>query len=496
MIHMGTAIVYKAVVTLKGLGFGPNWHPDPGKSWPVRAGMPVPFDALVQLCGGTDAIENFSRPPWDRVEQLVHPHWKELKGETATDDVKRHFKCLLDSLEAGLYGREKRHFAVVALQRLNSEEDPFVSRQHAITNSTEKEKLQDGIEVLFRRVNAGGTPLAGEEMAYSLLKARWDEAYTLVDNIVQDQNVGYLMPPSSLVLAATRVALTELSDAHDKSHHDIAQPSVHNFRRWISEPAPAGKSFLDAIKDLLESISPKTEKSPGRFHTALTRFCGLALYRDEDQADPGLPRKLILSVSPLILHPIFYWLDQRRNDNNYALEESRLGLLRYLVFSLLGILDNAKASLYAFEVLRENDQAIFPDTKIYKRWLEPEPDRNGRHRDPVAFALPEPDKFKTPFNIEPADGLLRHWNALFGGDDATNPYREFRRRFWAAEGPNIRRRDLLLWFQRASLPFWFKDYNPMREDGADTPYDFDHILPRAHISESGKSLTNTNTGLE
>lgn len=418
------------------------------------------------------------------MERLAHPRSEGI-GKT-NDDVCTHLESLLDALEAVLHGGNKRRQTVATLLRLNPEEDHFLKRQTAIKEA-QAEKMPDAIEVLFRRANAGGTPLEGEEMAFSLLKARWDGAYPLVDKVVQDEQVGYLLPPSGLVLAAARLALIEVPGSDGKRRQDVARPSVRDFRRWIGEPGAEANqdgSFLAAMKELLQPVADG-EDSPAHFHAALARFCGLVLYRDADRDcgphDRGSPRELLLSVNPLMLHPVLYWLNQRRKNDSVALEKSRLPLLRYLVFSLLGLLDAPSASLYAVEVLR-GEYAVFPDRLIYQRWCEPGKDRNGRDRV-VALTLPTPEQLAAPFAM-PVDGLLRDWSELFGGNDESNPHREFRRRFWA-EGPYWRHRALLLWFQRQYLPQWFKGYNPMREGSADKPYDEDHILATAHLIKQG-----------
>jgi hypothetical protein len=238
-----------------------------------------------------------------------------------------------------------------------------------------------------------------------------DGAYPLVDKVLQDKQVGYLLSPPSLVLAAARLVLAETPSLNGESRRDVAQPSVRDFRRWIGErgshPNEDGP-FLAAMKSLLEPAEGAAQSgAPARFHATLTRFCELVLYREAQGGalDVGLPRKLLLSVNPLMLHPVFYWLDQRRNDDAVALEKSRLPLLRYLIFSLLGLLDVPRASLYAVEILRQ-DHATFPDRSIYRYWRTPERDRSERDRAPAALTLPTPAQLAAPF-ATPPDGLLR-----------------------------------------------------------------------------------------
>ncbi|HEX8348872.1 MAG TPA: hypothetical protein VF598_02850, partial [Hymenobacter sp.] len=64
-------------------------------------------------------------------------------------------------------------------------------------------------------------------------------------------------------------------------------------------------------------------------------------------------------------------------------------------------------------------------------------------------------------------------------DQAADIYHQFRSKFW-------HRRYLLLWFQRAYLDRWFQGYDPMRQDTADTPYDYDHIVPYSHAVCQGR----------
>jgi hypothetical protein len=106
----------------------------------------------------------------------------------------------------------------------------------------------------------------------------------------------------------------------------------------------------------------------------------------------------------------------------------------------------------------------------------------------LAVLVPTIDEFKRPLETEP-DGFFRHYNDLFGKQE--DQFNSFRAYFWKGK-------DLLLWYQRAYLPMWFKDYDPMRNDASDTPYDYDHILPKSHLINSGQSnnVYETNTDLK
>jgi hypothetical protein len=159
---------YQVELDLRPFDHTGAWRPDPKTAWPLRAGLPVPFDALVALCGGP--MEPFVLPEWEVIEQLIHPLSKGLPSQEK-GRVPAHLDSLLNALEAVLHGTNTRRPTVATLLRLDPQEDPFLNRQASI-EAVDAAQMPDAIEVLFRRTNAGGTPLAGEEMAYSLLKAR------------------------------------------------------------------------------------------------------------------------------------------------------------------------------------------------------------------------------------------------------------------------------------------------------------------------------------
>lgn len=467
-------------------------------SWPLRSGFAVPFDKLIELiklCNWQTDFE--SDDGWNKVKKLRPLEQADFNRREKIDDqdiekkAKNHFKeYLLNAIKSVLVGHEKRKPVVATLQQLDLSNDPLhldndPFKIYQISQNVSKDlnegKLQTGIEVLFRRLNSGGTVLAGEEMMFSLLKAKWDESYTLVEAIVNDKDVGYILPPSTIVLLAARLALSKCNKSDGSSYSDVVRPSVHEFRRWIGDStfkAENGKSFTEIMQALLE----KDLSGKSRFHNYLYNLCELALYHPTTNG-LGLPRKLLLSINPVILYPVIYWLDQQQNKGDF--DNSRLPILRYLIYSLFGTVDNAKASLYAVEQLKVSVKNVYPDQEIYSKWLAPGEDRNKKIRDPVALPIPKPSHFKTPF-ANPADGFLRSWNSLFDENNSSNRIHEFRRRFWA-EGPYWRNRILLLWFQRQNLDSWFPGYNPMRDDGADTPYDYDHILAKAHLIKPSHS---------
>jgi hypothetical protein len=317
----------------------------------------------------------------------------------------------------------------------------------------------DDIEILFGRINAGGTRLDGEEMAYSLLKSSWDAAYELVTQIVMDKQVGYLMPPTGIVMAAARLARRAQGRLTDLS------PSVPQFRRWLGE---ADTPFLAAMQRQLST------ENNALFHQTLHAFCSLVLHRED--TDPGLPKKLLLAIPSVLYHPVLAWIQDNLEEEK-RLQQNRLGILRYLFFVLITKPNSVQTATRASEVVGENSQGLdFPDLAIYQSLVA-----KGQ-----ALPLPPADAILLP---GPADGLWRTPDERLGSggneEQPADPYRPFREKFW-------RKRSLLLWFQRAHLGRWFQGYNPLSQDAADTPFDYDHLVPYSHLIVSGGGL---DTGL-
>lgn len=407
-------------------------------SWPVKAELPVPLDALINLCGGTSG--KFIKPTWQEVSKLI-PNRYQSAGQILQEPIES-LHVIINSIKSIIERQSELSKVRTVVLLLNNK-----------TEVSQVENIQDDMEVLFRRINAGGTILQGEEMAYSLLKSIWDGSYEMVSAIIKDKTIGYLLPSTGIVMTATRMA------RFIQNENDVPNPGIGNFRKWIGEAQP--DSFLEIMQTLLNiDISGKSQ-----LHQTIEAFCKLALYREDVTNDIGLPKKLLLSIRPAIYHPVLIWI-HRNLINEEILEGSRMNILRYLMYSFLTIEKYDHASKLAIELLKTNEYEMFPDKIIYEKYLDEE----------ITVPIPTPQQFNAPFEL-PADGFLRHWNDLF--DVPGDTFNTFRSWFW--KGP----RELLLWFQREFVSKWFKGYDPTSIDSFDTPYDWDHIVPYSHLITSG-----------
>ncbi|MCC3154600.1 DUF262 domain-containing protein [Hymenobacter sp. BT770] len=423
-------------------------------SWPADAEVPVPLDALISLCRGWSG--QFKMPTWEQVSLLIPPYFsKPTVAPIHLDQLLVALQQLLSSNSA---------------EGMPSRSLPLLLHPGDIQPANpDKENAPDAIEVLFQRVNAGGTVLAGEEMSYSLLKSTWDKAYDLVTQITEDKEVGYLLSPTKVVMAAARLARRQ------QGYQDL-NPSVPQFRRWLSHASTNTEAnpFLQCMEHLL---APGDNQSTARFKQTLVEFCKLALYNPKaSQTDPGLPKKLLLEVNPLLMHPVFSWILANLSSSD-LLAASRLSMLRYLMYAVVVNPDAQKFARLAGEVLTgQSGGQCFPDQAIFSQWM----------RKAGAPAMPGLQQIILDIPANTTAGWLSNGQELFGRSEATeelsaDPYHSFRSHFWHHS-------KLMLWFQRAYLQEWFVGYDPMSQDAADTPFDYDHILPYSHAVCSGRTL--------
>lgn len=200
------------------------------------------------------------------------------------------------------------------------------------------------------------------------------------------------------------------------------------------------------------------------------------LYREDQKSDFGLPRKILLSIKPVLYHPVFIWIHKNLHHTE-LLEQNRKRIIRYLLLSYITVDNTGKASKQAISVIKETKYSFFPDKEIHDTLVAEE----------LSIPIPDPNSFALPFKSE-CDGFFRHRQDMF--HIADDKYSAFRSHFW-------HKKELLLWYQREYASKWFAGYNPMSNDAYDTPYDYDHILPYSHLINSGQtnSLDATDTNL-
>lgn len=113
-------------------------------SWPVEATLPVPLDELINLCGGTTGI--FTKPEWESVCKLIPSRY--FSESNVSIEPTEHYYAIITAIEKLIDKTNdeiKTRTVVLLFQNENKSE--------------QVENVQDDMEVLFRRINAGGTTM-------------------------------------------------------------------------------------------------------------------------------------------------------------------------------------------------------------------------------------------------------------------------------------------------------------------------------------------------
>jgi len=145
------------------------------QTWPALANLPVPFAEYWRFyedCKQRGGSDTFNSDWQDLLPQVKRDAWKQVWPET-----KRIWGAL-----------ENLNRMAVPLLELN------ISDSESDISLHTPEDEPDPIELMFERVNAGGVVLAGEEMIFSMMSAKWPDTHNLV--LAIHQSVGGLLPTS------------------------------------------------------------------------------------------------------------------------------------------------------------------------------------------------------------------------------------------------------------------------------------------------------------
>lgn len=109
---------------------------------------------------------------------------------------------------------------------------------------------KDPIELLFERVNSAGTPLAGEEHTYSLLKAAWPGAGTVIDGLEHKPALA-----SRIAMLCVRLILArrQLPTNPGQKLTMPAAPGVNEFRRHMRNQNPAHPEFSKVLETFVNN---------------------------------------------------------------------------------------------------------------------------------------------------------------------------------------------------------------------------------------------------
>lgn len=203
--RLNTAEKRKALKEFNLKGNIYNDHFSLEETWPVEANLPIPLFCLLKAAEKTSDADTFV---------------KEVFAEFNSTDFSYRFSFnekIKHSNVALTYLRD------VLFPAFNALKDYMITCNHLPkevmeTETTEESMAQTTLEVLFTRLNTGGTAISRDDLNYSAIKAYWPSIKEVNDHLAEKY-----MSPSKLVMLAFRLALTSEDDKSFKGEMTIKQ---------------------------------------------------------------------------------------------------------------------------------------------------------------------------------------------------------------------------------------------------------------------------------
>ena len=387
------------------------------KTWPVEASKPVPLHFFLEAPLETpEAFVDYIRAkcaergglPYSDLDEndivaitKIYPAFRELDSYTIQCDVLPR-----DVIERESEGKEGAEEA-------------------------------SPMEVLFNRLNTGGTRISQEDLNYSAIKSYWGSIRKRNDDIAK-----LYMSPAKLVMLVFRLALTRI----DRTRGLRAPLSIRQIRSCATDLI---------IKEQIELLYDRLGDIMGRIDAWLS-------VSNDPEGTPAYLRTSIARKSPDVFLLLMY-LASEDLDGKMRISPTEAKGLAFLLHWLAR--DQQKAAGTIFKYIRDGG-----DSTSLRQGISESIGMN--------YLLPvySPEEMSSFFQISPGP----RWNPWTGKDYA--PWFDFYLRvsWWG----NFQAQEMLLFAQRAFINAWFPRFDPAREDlweDYNRPWDYDHIIPQNAI---------------
>lgn len=448
--------------------------PNPNETWPIEATAPIPLAWLIR---DTDEAKlSDSKKFWadvcGRCEALLDSALERAWAKEVIQALDKNEEPACLQREAILAGlRRAVAFKIVllevpedALTSITMQEAKLASR--AGSEQLSKDNIAN-VEHLFQRLNAGGTPLGGEELAYSMIKAYWPEVEEPIECSAERR-----MPPSRLVRLGARVSLVDPITPSEKLPGALSVSDLRGIA--LSQD----KTYSDKRDHILDFFI-RRESQPTKLESVLRLID--AWLGDNGNITDGIGLLPVLRSSITRTSPdvslLLMWLARRALAE--GIEEHNTARLRKPILGFATALhwfgyDKARAVAALYKVLK--DKRLEPPSfqGLLKTVYQLENGKIG------LLHLATPEKLKSIIELPPDENRLKEWQWWKLARDENN--KELPE--YVALQKIKDERELLLYAQRAYLKRHFGDYDPARQDLWDQhnrPWDYDHILPSVTV---------------
>ena len=488
-----------------------------GDTWPGDCDAPVPVALLIAAVDEHPHDLNAARAElWEKLQKLPLLLNDDASGKLnatfaeAKKQPKHRLNRLMERFKEVLHG--PRAYCVPALML-----DLTPVDQDAEDFNAQVEK-KDAIELLFVRINSAGTPLAGEELAFSLLKAELPFIAQWMQELANKP-----AQPSRIAALCIRLALSNYPEGN-RHATPPTMPGIQELRRLLRDANPNYPKFRSHLENFVAKDAQQLFAYAWKFLT------------DSDKKFTLLPTQAVdlARNSPDVYLVLLRWID-RLTANNLTPQKNLDALQHRRTLGFLTAL-----AWFAPDKNRAC-AAIWPDlegdvdaNKLINRFnstrfrIACQLSERGALR---MIPLPSPDELAVVCNgFTENDGRTRHAKAeatmhfpkgRFWKDDNwwydqfVPELAQYFRESWEnrvalptdkeqdeQEAPDYAelvqqiashfldtlweaKSSVLLYAQRDALKAWFPGFDPslpeMMED-RNRPWDWDHLLPQSYFS--------------
>ncbi|MFD2907519.1 DUF262 domain-containing protein [Flavobacterium ardleyense] len=438
--------------------------------------------------GGYTSFKNTTTFPFDAAHPMPLAFLLESKN---TDQVIEMVEQHLPDYFATLRGtfKDKTEFISLLKSELKQElQDVFdnvkqLNKLQIKSNIIEDRVLQEENETenptLFVRINSSGTTLTGDDLIYSIYKAIFPEAKSLMEDIGLD-----FIAPTQILSLASRIVASDLDN-----NNFIKKINVRDFQRRIKKD-----DFKDGLKNLFLSQQLKTV-----FKQAIEILSCKDNDLFEGEMPPVIIKQLIKRNQELFLFFV-YWLHHNKVVTNNQIKlkmAAKLFSFAWFGFDNLPKLWNEKITNTTFWEEPLNELIWWNDSDGIEFLMKPNLLRQYYLQTEVENRFIKEDKDRWGL-LESGVGerIIQYYNDVKSQEYDFPKANEF---FWNFIGKIQFNRQLILVAQREYINATFGDYNQMDDmDDTNVPWDWDHIYPSEWVyrkqgcNQSIKDWNNTN----
>ena len=384
------------------------------QTWPYFAKCPIPLS--IVLSASTENKKDFVRDIKDGFNSFCPIH-------LVDDDVIKLYEAFkrLKDYKVGCC-----HLPLEVMKK-ETEED--------LTDQTT-------LEVLFNRINTGGTRISQDDLNYSAIKAYWPTIKNKNDELAKSY-----MNPSKLVMLSFRLAAL-LKKENEKWVSDYSVKQIRTLAK-SNEKTAIENLYNDKISGI-DSILKRIDEWLGVNQT---------------NGVPAILRTSIACKSPDVYLLLMYFA-KRSFIDDIAIDPAEI---KALAFAIHWFGNNKKA--VAEDIYKRCKDAINIDS-VLEGLSQSFHDCNILH---VYSVEDVKNWYSNQCDCDPK------WN--FNKMEETDAWIHFFNRiFWYGSSEA---REMLLYAQRHYINTHFCNYNPARSDlweDYNRPWDFDHIIPQDWVN--------------